>query len=99
MAEKALLRSTMLYEAIDNSDGYFVNNIEKCYRSRMNIPFRVKFDEVLEKRFEAEARKAGLVDIGGHKSVGGLRASLYNAMPVEGVEALIKFMKEFKEKN
>ena len=59
------------------------------YRSRMNIPFRVKKDEGLEKKFVAEAAAAGLIDLGGHRSVGGCRASIYNAMAMEGVEALV----------
>lgn len=55
--------------------------------------------EALEKKFLAEANKVGLIDVSGHRSVGGLRASLYNAMPIEGVQALITFMKKFKDEN
>jgi phosphoserine aminotransferase len=65
----------------------------------MNIPFRVKSDEEVEKKFLAQATAAGLLDLAGHRSVGGCRASLYNAMTIEGVEALIAFMKSFKEAN
>ena len=65
----------------------------------MNIPFRVKKDDTLEAKFLKEAAAKGLIELKGHRSVGGCRASVYNAMPVEGVEALIAFMKEFKEQN
>jgi len=65
----------------------------------MNIPFRVKSDEQLEAKFLKEAEAEGLIELKGHRSVGGCRASLYNAMPFEGVEALINFMKKFKEAN
>jgi phosphoserine aminotransferase len=89
----------MLYNYIDNSEGFYSNGVLPQYRSRMNIPFRVKSDEELEKKFLAEAPKAGLIDLAGHRSVGGCRASLYNAMTIEGVEALIAFMQKFKTEN
>jgi phosphoserine aminotransferase len=65
----------------------------------LNIPFRVKKDDALEAKFLKEAADVGLIELKGHRSVGGCRASIYNAMPIEGVEALISFMKEFREKN
>ena len=65
----------------------------------MNIPFRVRKDDKLEAKFLAEAAKVGLIELKGHRSVGGCRASIYNAMPYEGVEALVNFMKKFKEEN
>jgi len=65
----------------------------------MNIAFRVKCDEALEVKFVKESAEANLTDLKGHRSVGGCRASLYNAMPMEGVEALIDFMKYFKAAN
>lgn len=65
----------------------------------MNIPFRVKEDEDLEKKFIAEASAENLTDLKGHRSVGGCRASIYNAMPTEGVHALISFMDKFKAAN
>ena len=95
----AAKRSSMLYNYIDNSEGFYSNGVLPQYRSRMNIPFRVKSDEELEKKFLAEAPKAGLIDLAGHRSVGGCRASLYNAMTIEGVEALIAFMQKFKSEN
>lgn len=99
MEEMAATRSSMLYNYIDNSDGFYSNGVKHEYRSRMNIPFRVKVDDELEKKFIAEATKENLYDLSGHRSVGGCRASLYNAMTVEGVEALIAFMKKFKTAN
>jgi len=65
----------------------------------MNVPFRVCCDAELEAKFVKDAAAANMTDLGGHRSVGGCRASIYNAMPVEGVQALIDFMKDFKEKN
>lgn len=99
MQELAEKRSSLLYNYIDNSDGFYSNNVRPEFRSRMNIPFRVKCDEELEKKFIAQATKENLYDLAGHRSVGGCRASLYNAMTVEGVEALIAFMKKFKDEN
>lgn len=99
MAELAAKRSSMLYDFIDNSDGYYANTIQKRWRSRMNIPFRICNDEKLETKFVKDAAAAGLLELSGHRSVGGCRASLYNAMKVEGVQALIDFMKAFKEAN
>ena len=99
MQAKALERSTLLYNFIDSSEGYYVNNVETKFRSRTNIPFRVCANDDLEKKFIAESAAANLTDLAGHRSVGGCRASLYNAMPVEGVHALIAFMTTFKENN
>lgn len=65
----------------------------------MNVAFRVKSNDELETKFLAEAKKVGLIEMKGHRTVGGCRASLYNAMPIEGVEALINFMKKFKDEN
>lgn len=89
----------MLYDYIDGSDGYYTNPVEPKYRSRINIPFRVKKDDKLEAKFLKEAQEQGFIELKGHRSVGGCRASCYNAMPVEGVEALINFMKKFREEN
>jgi phosphoserine aminotransferase len=89
----------MLYEFIDGSEGYYTNPVDVRYRSRMNIPFRVKKDDKLEAKFLKEAADEGLIELKGHRSVGGCRASVYNAMPIEGVEALITFMKKFREQN
>lgn len=81
---RAKERSSKLYDYIDNSN-YYKNGIDKKYRSLMNIPFRVMENEDLEKKFIAESAKENLTDLKGHRSVGGCRASIYNAMPMEGV--------------
>jgi len=73
--------------------------VDPKYRSRINIPFRVCFDAKLEAKFIAEAAAAGLIDLKGFKTVGGCRASLYSAMPLEGVQALVNFMNNFKQRN
>ena len=98
MAERAKAKSDALYSYIDGSD-YYSNTIQAKFRSRMNVPFRVCCDETLEAKFLKEAKEAGFVDLGGHRSVGGCRASIYNAMPMEGVKALIEFMESFKSSN
>ena len=96
LAEK---KSSLLYNFIDNTGGYYSNPVDPKYRSRMNIPFRVKKDEALEAKFLKEASESGLIELKGHRSVGGCRASIYNAMPIEGVEALVEFMRKFQEAN
>jgi len=90
-------RSQALYAAIDASD-FYNNPVDPAYRSRMNIPFTLP-GESLEKTFLAEAKDAGLVTLEGHRSVGGLRASLYNGMPMAGVQALIDFMQDFEKRH
>lgn len=90
-------KSGLLYDYIDGSN-YYTNSVVKEDRSLMNVPF-VTNDVNLDKKFCAEAEKAGFVSLKGHKLVGGMRASIYNAMPVEGVKALIEFMKAFAENN
>ena len=96
---EAVKKSSMLYDYIDNSEGYYTNPVEVKNRSRTNIPFRVKKDDTLEAKFLKEAEASGMIELKGHRTVGGMRASLYNGMPVEGVQALIDFMKKFKEEN
>ncbi len=99
MYKRNVEKAGWLYDYIDNSDGYYKGTVTvKEDRSIMNVTFRMQSEE-LEKKFIAEATERGLVGLKGHRSVGGLRASIYNAFPPEGVEALIDFMKEFKEKN
>ena len=91
------LKANMLYDYLDSSK-MFSATVEKGSRSLMNIPF-VTGDADLDKKFIAEATAAGFVNLKGHRSVGGMRASIYNAMPVEGVKALVDFMKKFEEEN
>ena len=97
MAERNRAKAGRLYAAIDSS-GYFRNPVAKEARSWMNVPFTIPNPD-LEKTFLAEAGKAGLVNLEGHRSVGGFRASIYNAMPNEGIDALIAFMKDFQSRH
>lgn len=92
-------KAKLLYDAIDNSDGYYNNPVTKEYRSLMNVPFTLGGGEELEKKFLKEAAAAGMESLKGHRSVGGARASIYNAMPKEGVQALVDFMADFKAAN
>lgn len=89
-------KSQKLYSAIDASP-FYSNPVPAEFRSRMNIPFHLS-DTGLEKKFVAEAKAAGLATLEGHRSVGGMRASIYNAMPESGIDALIAFMVEFERK-
>ncbi|MFW5770604.1 MAG: 3-phosphoserine/phosphohydroxythreonine transaminase [Spirochaetota bacterium] len=91
-------KASMLYDAIENSNGYYRNPVDTGSRSKMNVVWRLP-DEDLEKKFIAEADKAGLSGLKGHRSVGGCRASIYNPMPVEGVKALVDFMNDFMKAN
>ena len=90
-------KAAMLYDFIDNS-GFYTNKVNKKDRSIMNVPF-ITPNEELDAKFISEASKAGLVSLKGHRLAGGMRASIYNAMPVEGVKALIDFMKKFQMEN
>lgn len=92
-------KAKLLYDTLDSS-GYYNCPVDQHSRSRMNIVFRVAGgDEATEKKFAKEAEAAGLIGIKGHRSVGGMRASLYNAVSIEAVEALVAFMREFEKKN
>ncbi len=90
-------KAKILYDFLDNSK-MFKGTVEKADRSLMNVPFVTGNDE-LDAKFVAEAKKAGFVNLKGHRSVGGMRASIYNAMPVEGVEKLVEFMAKFEKEN
>ncbi|MEB2302660.1 3-phosphoserine/phosphohydroxythreonine transaminase [Lysinibacillus xylanilyticus] len=92
------LKAKVIYDAIDNSNGFYKGHATPESRSLMNITFRVA-DEELEKQFLAEAKAAGFVGLNGHRSVGGCRASTYNAVPLEACEALRDFMVEFQQKH
>ncbi len=91
-------KKDLLYQAIDASDGYYRGTVEPASRSWMNVTMRMSSED-LEKRFIAEAREAGLAGLKGHRSVGGIRASIYNAMTLEGVQALVAFMDDFRTRN
>jgi phosphoserine aminotransferase len=96
--ERNEAKAKLLYQAIDATD-FYSGTVEKQDRSWMNVNFRIQGDNVeLEKKFAQEAEAAGLSGLKGHRSVGGLRASIYNAMPIAGVEALVAFMREFERK-
>ena len=90
-------KAKILYDFLDSST-MFRGTVKKEDRSIMNVPF-VTGDGELDKKFVSAAKTRGFVNLKGHRSVGGMRASIYNAMPIEGVEALVSFMKEFEEKN
>ena len=89
-------KADLLYQFLDQSSLY-ENRVEKQYRSRMNVTFFLK-DESLNAEFLAQSNAAGLVALRGHKAAGGMRASIYNAMPIEGVKALIEFMRDFERR-
>jgi phosphoserine aminotransferase len=97
MAEINKRKADKLYAAIDTSD-FYANPVDPSYRSWMNVPFTLA-EPGLDGMFLEQAGEAGLVTLKGHRSVGGMRASIYNAMPEEGVDALISFMKEFEKNN
>ncbi len=93
-------KAKLLYDTIDGSGGYYTCPVEKSSRSKMNVVFRVAGgDEAKEKKFSKEAEAAGLVGTPGHRSVGGMRISLYNAVAPEAVQALTTFMREFQRTN
>jgi phosphoserine aminotransferase len=95
-ARRNARKSNMLYAAIDGSGGYYRNDVDGAVRSRMNVPFFLH-DDALDKAFLAEAAQAGLISLKGHRALGGMRASIYNAMPEAGVQALVDFMREFQQ--
>jgi phosphoserine aminotransferase len=97
MKEHNEKKAKILYDYLDSSK-LFRGTVVKEDRSLMNVPFVIGDDE-LEKKFIAESKAAGLENLKGHRSVGGMRASIYNAMPIEGVEALVAFMKKFEQEN
>ena len=97
MKEMNQKKAKLLYDYLDSQD-YYIAPVEKESRSMMNVTF-VTGDADLDKKFAAEAAACGLQNLKGHRSVGGMRASIYNAMPYEGVEKLVQFMKEFAQRN
>jgi len=93
MEARNIEKARLLYEALDRDD-FYSNRVDPSCRSRMNIPFYLR-DESLNEQFLAGAKARGLLQLKGHKSVGGMRASIYNAMPIEGVQALVDYLNEF----
>jgi Phosphoserine aminotransferase len=96
MEKRAIRRSEKLYRVIDGS-GFYANPVDAKFRSRMNVPFTLK-DAGLNATFLAEAEALGFFALAGHRNVGGMRASIYNAMPEEGVDRLIEFMQDFERR-
>ena len=97
MKERNEKKAKVLYDYLDSSK-LFKGTVEPASRSLMNVPF-VTGDKELDAKFVKEAEAAGLVNLKGHRTVGGMRASIYNAMPIEGVDALVEFMKKFEKEN
>jgi len=97
MEKRNVAKAKLLYDYLDQSR-FFVSPVEKRDRSRMNIPFKLK-NEALDEAFLKGAKERGMVQLKGHRSVGGMRASIYNAMPIEGVKALIEYMRGFEAKH
>ena len=97
MKEHNEKKAKILYDFLDESK-LFKGTVVPKDRSLMNVPF-VTGDADLDAKFVKEAKEAGLENLKGHRTVGGMRASIYNAMPVEGVETLVAFMKKFEEEN
>jgi phosphoserine aminotransferase len=94
MAERNRRKAALLYDVIDASPEFYRGHSQPASRSLMNVTFRLPTED-LERRFLAEASEQGLRELRGHRSVGGVRASIYNAMPLEGVERLAAFMRAF----
>ena len=96
LAQQNAAKAKLLYDVLDASGGFYAGHARPDCRSDMNVTFRLP-DELLEKEFVKAAAGHGLMDLKGHRSVGGIRASIYNAMPVEGVTALRDFMVDFQQ--
>jgi phosphoserine aminotransferase len=95
MQARNAAKASLLYDFIDRSP-FYVNPVDKDCRSRMNVPFFLR-DESRNDAFLAGAKERGLLQLKGHKSVGGMRASLYNAIPLAGVQALVDYMRDFEK--
>jgi phosphoserine aminotransferase len=98
MEETNIAKAKLVYDAIDASNGFYGCPTALSDRSRMNVPFTLK-DAALDGDFLKQAEARGLLQLKGHRSVGGMRASIYNAMPLAGVQALVNFMNEFAKQN
>ena len=98
MEQRNIEKASLLYKAIDSSDGYYTGHADRNVRSVMNVSFHLPTPE-LDEKFCVEATAIGLDGLRGHRSLGGVRASIYNAMPREGIVKLVDFMQEFGERN
>jgi phosphoserine aminotransferase len=94
--QRNVAKSKLLYDLLDQTE-FYVNPVRREDRSRMNVPFKLA-DASLDEKFLAGAQERGMIQLKGHRSVGGMRASIYNAMPVEGVQALCDYMLEFERR-
>ena len=92
-----IAKAQLLYDYLDHTQ-FYANGVRKEDRSRMNVVFRLS-DETLDEAFLKGAKERGMVQLKGHRAVGGMRASIYNAMPVEGVRALVEYMQDFEQRN
>jgi phosphoserine aminotransferase len=97
MERENVAKADLLYKCLDSTP-FYSTPVAREDRSRMNVPFRLR-DDALDARFLAEAEERGLSQLKGHRSVGGMRASIYNAMPVEGVQALVDFLRDFARRH
>ncbi len=98
MNANSIAKSQLIYKAIENSNGFYTCPVDLKYRSRMNVPFRAGSatgDDAIENEFLKGAEKLGMVQLKGHRSVGGIRASLYNAVSVDNTQVLATYMNEF----
>jgi phosphoserine aminotransferase len=95
--QKNIAKARVLYDYLDQSK-FYLSPVRKEDRSRMNVPFKLR-DEKLDEAFLKGAVERGMVQLKGHRSVGGMRASIYNAMPIEGVHALAAYMKDFEQRH
>ena len=95
--KRNIAKANLLYECLDRSP-FYLSPVRKEDRSRMNVPFKLR-DEALDEAFLKGAKERGMIQLKGHRSVGGMRASIYNAMPIEGVQALVDYMKEFEKQH
>jgi phosphoserine aminotransferase len=97
MAQRNQAKAALLYDYLDGSS-FYSNPVDPACRSLMNVPFFLR-DERLDEAFLAGAQAAGLVQLKGHRVVGGMRASIYNAMPIAGVQALVDYMRDFERRH
>ena len=101
--QQSAQKSSLIYEVIDQSNGFYVNSIETQFRSRVNIPLRIVSNgapnDKLESLFLSEAIKSDMIELKGHRAVGGIRVSLYNGVSVEETKRLVDFMRQFQTNN
>jgi len=97
MEQRNIAKAKLLYDYLEQT-AFYANPVRKQDRSRMNIPFKLK-DASLDEAFLKGARERGMIQLKGHRSVGGMRASIYNAMPIEGVQILVDYMREFEKQH